>query len=80
MGNGRSRGGLGGLRRTRSLQSENRDFRSFSDAVLDGARDANGLAHDGSQDASHAFVKKCAVNRRKWESRDALVDFHAPLG
>ena len=62
------------------IQSENRDFRSLWDAALEGARDANGLARDGSQDESHAFVKQCAANRRKWESRGVIVDFHAPLG
>jgi hypothetical protein len=62
------------------IQSEHRDFHSFWDAALEGARDANGLAHDGSQDESDAFVKKCAANRRKWASRDVSVDFHTPLG
>ena len=61
------------------IQSERRDFHSFWDAALEGTRDANGLARDGSQDESHAFVKQCAANRRKWESRDVSVDFRTRL-
>lgn len=61
------------------IQSERPNFHSFWDAALEGARAANGLAHDGSQDESDAFARKCAATRRKWESCDVSVDFHTRL-
>jgi len=61
------------------IQSENHDFRSLWAETLDGLRDANGLARDGSQDKTNEFVSGCAKNARKWANRDLLADFHAPL-